>query len=402
MFELFILLGLMSVFMARLIQGRPLPPKESVHIRFAIALLIVIGITIAARGTGLRILGSSLWGGAHYIHLILLLFAGLFLRNINISQRILLRCIVLSCLFSVIHVFTSNMGSSVEEGIAGMGADTIRREAGAHVASGYLLILAIFVLQKYRRWGLFVGIFVVAMAISLMSGHRIGLLYNGLLLFFVAFYFPPILRRKYIGIMIFSGIIALGLLIAFVDILPLSFQRSLSVIPFLNVSDIALSDASGTTEWRIELWNMLLKEVPDYLWVGKGLGFDLAYASHIFSYVKDNNVTFFTVVHNYHNGPLSMLIDFSVFGLISGIGFMLTSIAHFSKYIKKEWNSPDLKYFFIAFLAYFCSLTVNYIIVYGDMSSAFMKYLTIWFLLEVLAYNGVTKRKEGAVDATAD
>ena len=69
---------------------------------------------------------------------------------------------------------------------------------------------------------------------------------------------------------ILAGILMLMIIIPFANKLPFGFQRTLSFLPMINVSAEAKINAQDSTEWRIQMWQAVLPQVPDYLLLGKG------------------------------------------------------------------------------------------------------------------------------------
>ena len=58
-----------------------------------------------------------------------------------------------------------------------------------------------------------------------------------------------------------------------IDYVSFAVQRALSFVPGLKVDGIALENALDTTTWRIEIWELALKDFWTYAFVGViGLG----------------------------------------------------------------------------------------------------------------------------------
>jgi hypothetical protein len=125
--------------------------------------------------------------------------------------------------------------------------------------------------------------------------------------------------------------------IALLPNLPESTQRSLSFLPLAKerIADpLLLRSAQASIDWRVEVWKVAWANVPRYLLVGRGLTFAVtgwswlqgsAYASTDFNYAN----------HNYHSGPLSLLVDYGLPGFICGTGFMITIVVQAWRGVKR-------------------------------------------------------------------
>src|SRR5258708_29570167 len=107
-----------------------------------------------------------------------------------------------------------------------------------------------------------------------------------------------------------AGILVTGFGVAFMSKLPLSVQRSLSFLP-VEIDPQAKIDAAGTLDWRVQMWKVVIKDVPKYLIIGKGYGFSgtdylltqEAIKRGVFAAYEDTLVS-----GNYHSGLLTILI----------------------------------------------------------------------------------------------
>lgn len=106
--------------------------------------------------------------------------------------------------------------------------------------------------------------------------------------------------------------------------LPLSVQRSLSFLPG-NWDYRAVQDAKGSSEWRFEMWQMVLTEDKwiKNKWLGDGFGFtqhDLAIMERAAAggagFLTGTRQESFLIVGAYHSGPLSAIRYAGVVGLI--------------------------------------------------------------------------------------
>lgn len=92
-----------------------------------------------------------------------------------------------------------------------------------------------------------------------------------------------IIRKEILSLLLAAfvglfGIYALGANDS-LNILPLSMQRALCVLPGLKVASAARLDANTSVEWRVQMWKWALDSrtgyIKDYIW-GDGFGLDVA------------------------------------------------------------------------------------------------------------------------------
>ena len=87
------------------------------------------------------------------------------------------------------------------------------------------------------------------------------------------------------------------------------FCRSSSIDP------MAKMDAEASSEWRVKMWREVIPQIPHYLLVGKGYGFSATEQAQLGQKMEGVEL-----VGDYHNGPLSVILPFGIFG---SIGFHL-------------------------------------------------------------------------------
>jgi hypothetical protein len=110
-------------------------------------------------------------------------------------------------------------------------------------------------------------------------------------------------------------------------------------------------DAQGTSEWRFKIWRDTWPKVPQYLLLGKGYSlsqedFDMiqggTFASMGASHLDASNEAL-AISSDFHNGPLSTLIPFGLWG---GIGMIwLMGATFFVTYRNFKYGEETLKNF---------------------------------------------------------
>jgi len=161
-------------------------------------------------------------------------------------------------------------------------------------------------------------VLLLAMVLGLISGYRnLLVMYGGTL--GLLFLLEGWHRTKWLAIWVIGCTVAMGVLYSSASRLPTPVQRALAVIPLMPVSSVVRLDAAGTIEWRQELWQALLQDVPRYLWVGKGLTIssrDMEWAETLARF-GGKSWDYAYVTGEHHNGFLSVIISFGIWGLLA-------------------------------------------------------------------------------------
>jgi hypothetical protein len=224
------------------------------------------------------------------------------------------------------------------------------------------------VLDLRRPWRLVM--FLMVCAASLFGGYRSALILL-ILLVICQFCYEGLLRSGFLPVLLLVGTGSFGLLLGFADHLPLSVQRSLSFLP-IDIDPTAKADALGTLDWRLLMWRAVLPEVPRYLIIGKGFGFSgtdyyltqEAMARGLYTAYEDTLIS-----GNYHNGLLTILIPFGIFGMICFLWFCWAALRVLHR--NYRYGDPSLKLINTFLIAYFTSRLIFYLVFYGQFDLDF-------------------------------
>ncbi len=353
-----------------------------------ICLMVVIGVTAELTG-GIagEALGSERFGGKSYMLLFgaIIGFFALSSHQIPLSKAhwyvtvfflsgltaaVSDVILVLGSKFYFLFAFFSpEVAMYQAEGEIGFG--NIIRLAGVATASQsvclYLLARhGIRGLAGLRHWWRG-AIFIVCFGAALLGGFRSSFVTLALLISF-QFIFEKLLRTVVfpatVGVIILLSIC----LLPFLDRMPLAVQRSLSFLP-VHVDAAAALDAEGTAEWRWEMWKAVLPDVPRYLFLGKGYLFSstdmyLTQEANRRGYVTEFDSMI--VIGGYHNGPLTTIIPFGIWGALCFAWFCWVSIRYL--YRKKEHGRPELRTINTFLLSLFCSTLLFFLTIYGQFN----------------------------------
>jgi len=201
------------------------------------------------------------------------------------------------------------------------------------------------------------------------GGYRGIIVLVGLTLVLL-FYFEGLLRSRLMPLAVLATIFMAGLIICFSDQFPLPVQRCLAIFP-VKISYVARLSAESSSNWRLEMWQALLPRIPQYLFLGKGLTFD---ASDMAMYQTFGDQQAMgevggglALASDYHNGPLSIIIPFGIWGVIAFLWFLVASLKVL--WANYKYGDPDLHKANTFLLAYFIAKTIFFLCVFGGFYS---------------------------------
>jgi hypothetical protein len=320
--------------------------------------LVVLATAKLTGGFGLRMLGSEVYGGRKYIFTIGAILGYYALTAVRIPPRhkklamalffgggvsaIIgeLYGIVPSGLNFIFWFFTPDVYAVYQEN-----AKVTRFAFAVPIATGitsYMLayygIRGMFLSRKPWRW----IIFGLASAGGLLGGFRgfAGALALG---FFIQFFLEGMHRTKLLPIFGMVGLAAVLLLVPLTPKLPLTFQRALAFLP-LPVDPMAEQSATESTDWRYKMWAALMPQIPKYFLLGKGYGFaagDFTFIAGTGFQAVDAAQQGLALAMDYHNGWISVLITFGVWGMIAFLWFALAGI--YVLYSNYRYGDPELR-----------------------------------------------------------
>jgi hypothetical protein len=205
----------------------------------------------------------------------------------------------------------------------------------------------------------------LAMVVTLLGGYRVFLLISGMMVI-IMFFLEGLHRTRMVITFLVIIVLCGSGVVLFAEHLPLVIQRSISFLP-IELDPTARADAEATLEWRLEMWKIIIPEVPKYLLHGKGFTFSsvdfaltqIAIQKGIYKAYEDTLIT-----GNYHNGILTTIIPFGIWGVI---GFFWFAWASFKFLLRNYRQSlPELKSLNRFLLAYFCVRVLVFLLAYGQ------------------------------------
>jgi hypothetical protein len=371
-----------------------------------VALGIVVIVTGWARGgVGLRSLGSESIGGKKYLFVLASIFAYFVLVSHSVPRKRVLAYMgifylsgltsMLShlvfiagskfyWLFSIIDSSSAVQQAAVDWDVQGNAL--MRSGAPAAVASAIIgLMLARYglreVLNLGKPWRLL--LLLVCLGGGLLGGFRSFVVSTGLMVA-ILFLLEGLHRTKYLALAAVLGLLGFGVLATVSDRLPFEVQRSISFLP-VNVDARVRQDAQGSLNWRIEMWQALWGDFPKYALAGKGYAIDptalqMAGFNEYLGYGLSSEWAILS--GEYHNGPLSVLIPFGLWGGLAFGWFLLAGARRLWWFCR--FGDPEMLTINRVLCATFLAKIVYFITFFGALNSGLVEFIVLIGLAECL------------------
>jgi hypothetical protein len=256
------------------------------------------------------------------------------------------------------------------------------------------------ILTIYHPWRCL--LLIVFAFISLFGGFR-SVFITLVGVFTFQFFLEGLHRTRLMLVLATALILGGTLAFPFVRHLPYSVQRALAVLPLVEVDPIVRMDAEHSSEWRLNLWKALLPQVPKYLLLGKGFALtpgDYDYSLSNFTgamQATSEDQSWAALAGDYHNGPLSVIILFGLWGAIAFIWFLATGFHVL--YRNYRYGDPALKTINCFLFASFIVRTLTFFIIVGGIQfdlPMFAGYLG----LSIALNGGVARRPASSESPT--
>ena len=309
---------------------------------------VTVGTAFLTGGFGVASLGSGRYGGGKYAGLLMgiagyfamtsrripprgarLYIAFFFLSGLSfaIANLAILAGPQFSFLLSIFSTSYAQDQMLAQDSIN----SSMVRIGGLGVISTavYSYMLARFgirgLLDFSQPWRL--PVFLLAFGAGLFGGFRTYVMLFMLTLV-ALFYLEGLYRTRYLPMVLGAMVLGGAIILPQADKLPLVAQRAISFLPG-QFDSIALESARTTVSWRVDMWKQVLPEVPKHFFLGKGFGLDpgeLYMAALSERHFQSEALAGTILAGDYHNGPLSVLIPFGVYGMIAFLWFLVAGI----------------------------------------------------------------------------
>jgi len=268
---------------------------------------------------------------------------------------------------------------------------------------------AIFIdmLAKYGIRGIFMSgklwrlFFLVLFGFLMLFGGFRSIFILCILIFTVQFYLEGLHRTKLLPRFVFGGLLAFVLAMPFTDKLPYVIQRSLAFLP-VKISYAAQQDAKGSSDWRIEMWKAVMPQVPSHLLLGKGyvisrLDFETMGQDSAFHSISAASWGA-ALAGDYHNGPLSVVMPFGIWGVIAFVWFLIASIR--ALYDNYQFGDQSLRNINSVLLAVFVARTLMFLFIFGALEADTLEFAGI-IGLSISLNGGIRRSATEPVEAPA-
>ena len=192
------------------------------------------------------------------------------------------------------------------------------------------------------------------------------------------------------------------LLVLLAPRLPHTFQRALAFLP-LEINQEVQRNADESLNWRFEMWKALLPQVPQHLLLGKGYAlsandFQLLAGpdAAIRATFAENQIL--AVSGGYHNGPLSVILTFGLWGVMAFVWFLAAGI--WVLYRNYRYGDPALRTVNLFLLVAFVSRAIFFLLIFGALDSDMLNFGG-WLGLGVGLNGGVCHRAPEPARATS-
>ena len=371
-------------------------------------LFLTVVILITARltgGIGVRILGGDTHGGKRYIVMLAAIIGYFAIINRQIPPKHAGRYVALFFLGGTTMAIANLPGVinpafnflfflfPVEDpGVLMREHDVVGPTAFISRVTGLALTsIAVFcamlarygirgILDTTKPWRLLVfGFFCL---VGLLGGYR-SVVVQFVMVLALLFYLERLHHTRMLLPTVF-GLLAGGfLLVLFASRLPFPIQRSLAIFPFIPLDPGARLSAQASSDWRVQVWQDVVPQIPQYLLIGKGYSFSVKEQEDLGKGLEGTEL-----VGDYHNGPLSVLLPFGIFGSIAFVWLMIAGI----RALHQNYQFGDPAYHDInTFLfAYFVAKVVFFFTVFGSLHSDLPVFLGL-LALGISLNGGVAK-----------
>ena len=219
--------------------------------------------------------------------------------------------------------------------------------------------------------------------VGLLPGFR-SVLVLVLLTFSLLFYLERLHYTRLLLPVILLSLAGGTMALIFSSRLPMALQRTLAVLPFVQIDPLARMSAQASSDWRVQMWRDLTPQIPQYLLVGKGYGFSGNEQAQIGRFSLEG----VELVGDYHNGPLSVILPFGIFGAIGFIWLMVAGIR--VVYLNYQFGDPAYHNINTFLFAYFVVKVFFFFTVFGSFYSDLAMFLGL-LGLSISLNGGVAK-----------
>lgn len=185
-----------------------------------------------------------------------------------------------------------------------------------------------------------------------LAGFRSFLLMF-LVVFAILFVLEGLLRSPLFPALVLVGLVGILSLSPFASSLPKAMQRTISFLP-VEIDPMVRRDAESSLGWRLDMWKLVVPDLPKYVWLGKGYSVnptDMYLAQQAALRGRTASYEPSIVTGDFHNGPLSVYVPFGSIGILALLIFLGSALrAAAMNYRHGHENLRTVNRFIFAFL----------------------------------------------------
>ena len=333
-------------------QERPVPVYLKRAKTCAYLFLAALASVMLTRGAGIYRFGGDLIGGSRYILVIITVLGLLFsfkLQPLEKNWKKLFIFFLIGPFFQFFiqllvargnywlktFVNVTAVGLQVqEEGVAGEIQQMGRYVSLTAVSTSFLGLASVFWFKK--RTVFYFLCIAFALVSAGFSGYRRSMLSIAIILSLYHLFCSEN-KKKVFGLIVITGGVALVGAYLLAPYLPYNVQRTFAFLPGINIDFTAYQSATGTAEWRLELWRHCLDQIPQYLLIGKGALLSVAetIANRAELAAMGHRVDIIFRGHAYHSILLAFLLDLGALATLAYFGLIFYMGRHFFRLKKR-------------------------------------------------------------------
>ncbi len=330
-------------------------------------LFLILVVLVTAKltgGFGLKAFGSEVYGGKKYIFLVVAIVGYFAIASRYIppeKARLYVTLYFAGGLVCFIEDFAQLahgplryiyllVPPSFYYDINGFELGTTRLAGTCAAAMATINILV----ARYGLRGIFLSgklwrpvVFFISFVLIFFGGFRSGIIVTSAMIF-LQFILEGLHRTKLMPYLIMFAVACAVLVIPLGSKLPFTFQRSLAFLPpsVIDLTPDARLAAQDSWDWRVKMWTALMPQIPRHLLLGKGYAitpedFESMGADASFQNGADASQQGLALAGDYHNGPLSVILPFGIWGAFVFSWFLAGSL--WVMYRNYRYGDPELK-----------------------------------------------------------
>lgn len=388
-----VLINLAMAVGYRILQRRPLFTHVPMLTFSWLFLAAVVLITAKVRGgVGMRALGGGSYGGKQYFYVIMGIL-GYFAWASNVIDlskvRRFTNLFFLSGATAIISniiyyfpalwvlylIFPANMATSqafadyFQLEMVRIGSFSLVGGAIVHFLLARFGLRGVFDIRHPIRFILIISM----ICLTALSGYRSNIALMALVLAFL-FILEGLLFSRWFFVALAIGAITFASILPIAHKLPLSLQRTLTVLP-IDLDPGVRMDAQASIEWRLMMWQAMTPDLPKYFWLGKGYAInpvDLYLTEYAMRRGLAPDFEGSLVAGDYHNGPLSVYVPFGLPGVLAFLGILITGGR--ALWLNYRFGNESLRILNRFLFALFIAKTIFFFVAFGSLPSDLMVF----------------------------